>query len=173
MASASPIAKVFKEADGTEREFAFGKMNAVDAVKVYYPLLRVLPPLFKAVGALAARRTVAAGAAGAPPAPADPAAVLEVLTASGEDEQLAIMIDGLVTKLSSDELVTMMRTVFKSVVVRRPGGEGGQVVDMDVHFNTGLSKTMLLVFAEGLKVNFSDFFGAARSGSPPGGPPPA
>lgn len=159
--------KTFREADGSEREFAFGKMNAVDAVKVYYPLLRILPPLFKALGpTLAAKQTD--GSPGI-----NPGAVLDALADAGEEEQVAVIIDGVTTRLTADELVTMMRTVLKSVRVRAPGQEGGQVVDMDVHFNTGLSRTMLLVFVEALKVNFSDFFGVGRSASPPVAPPAA
>jgi hypothetical protein len=170
---ASVTTKTFTEADGAEREFAFGKMNAVDAVKVYYPLIKILPPLFKALGGLAAKQEAAKTEASGPAAVMNPGAVIDALAAANEDDQLGIIVDGITSRLSSDELIAMMKTVFKSVRVRRPGDEGGQVVDMDVHFTSGLSRTMLLVFVEALKVNFSDFSAAVRSGSRPAGAPTA
>lgn len=170
---ATVTAKTFTEADGTEREFAFGKMNAVDAVKVYYPLIKILPPLFKALAPLAAKREDANAEAAGPAAVMNPGAVLDALAGAAADDQLGIIIDGITSRLTSDELIAMMKLVFKSVRVRIPGSEGGQVVDMDTHFNAGLSRTMLLVFVEALKVNFSDFSNAARSGSRPAGAPAA
>lgn len=156
--------RTFIEADGAEREFVFGKMNAVDAVKVYYPLIKILPPLFKAFAPVVEKQGAAKDGAAGPAAVMNPAAVLEALAGVSDDDQIAAIVDGVTSRLPADELVTMMRTVLKSVRVREPGKEGGQVVDMDVHFNTGLSRTMLLVFVEALKANFSDFSNAARSG---------
>lgn len=150
--SASPIAKkTFTEPDGTEREFVFSKLAATDAVKVAHPLMRVVPALMKAVGAARSQKAT------------DTASMLAALSgAGGEVDLIQVMVDG-ITSIPPDELVPMMQTTFKSVTL------AGQVVDMDVHFGGGLSKTMLMVFAEALRVNFADFFGAARSGSSPAG----
>ena len=149
------------------RDFEFSRMAAADAVRVYYPLVKVLPPVMKALGPMIQKAVAAQTAGGdsaAAPGLADQAKALAAISALNEDAQIEAFIDGITNRLTADQLIEMMTLTFKSVAC------GGIQVDMNMSFGGGLSKTMLLVFWEALRVNFSDFFGASSSPSSLGAP---
>lgn len=146
------------------RTFAFGKLSPAEAVPVAWKLLPVLPGLMRASsqmgGAIAGVAKDAAGAE-APTV----AAMARAVGQLSDEAQLATLIDAVTGKIDGDEVVRMMRTMFKSVQL--VVGQSAQTVDIDLHFGEGLNIDMFKVFAEALRVNFAGFLGGIRSPSSP------
>ena len=112
-----------------DRNYSFGTIPAVEAVKVEVSVARVIgEPLFKAF--MDSKKT------GSTDADAEAAG--------------ASAIGLLLSKMDADELISTMETVFKYVSVE------GKRVDINASF-TGRNKELWQVFIAALRFNFSDF----------------
>lgn len=144
------------------RDFYFGKMTAVNALKVEMALA---PVIVKALGEFS-------GAAIAAPQGEKPAAetpeqeadkAVQTMRAFGS-LMSAVSADDYVTPEGQKKigLMTVMGLVFDSVT------SGGAGVELATSFEGRPNKEKYEVFMEGLKENFADFFPAGLSVSPHG-----
>lgn len=112
-----------------DRNYSFGTIPAVEAVKVEVSVARVIgEPLFKAF--MDSKKTGS--------------------TDSDAEAAGASAIGLLLSKMDADELISTMETVFKYVSV------DGKRVDINASF-TGRNKELWQVFIAALRFNFSDF----------------
>ena len=115
-----------------ERNYSFGTIPAMEAVKVEVAVARVIgEPLFKAF--MDAKKTGS--------------------TEQDAEQAGATAIGLLLSKMDADELLTTMETVFKYVTC------DGKRVDINATF-TGRNKELWQVFIAALRFNFSDFLPA-------------
>lgn len=126
-----------------ERNYSFGTIPAMEAVKVEVAVARVIgEPLFKAF--MDAKKTGS--------------------TEQDAEQAGATAIGLLLSKMDADELLATMETVFKYVTC------DGKRVDINATF-TGRNKEVWQVFIAALRFNFSDFlpeglFASIRSAMP-------
>jgi hypothetical protein len=115
-----------------ERNYSFGTIPAMEAVKVEVAVARVIgEPLFKAF--MDAKKTGS--------------------TEQDAEQAGAAAIGLLLSKMDADELLATMETVFKYVTC------DGKRVDINATF-TGRNKELWQVFIAALRFNFSDFLPA-------------
>ena len=115
-----------------ERNYSFGTIPAMEAVKVEVAVARVIgEPLFKAF--MDAKKTGS--------------------TEKDAEQAGATAIGLLLSKMDADELLATMETVFKYVTC------DGKRVDINATF-TGRNKELWQVFIAALRFNFSDFLPA-------------
>ena len=115
-----------------ERNYSFGTIPAMEAVKVEVAVARVIgEPLFKAF--MDAKKTGS--------------------TEQDAEQAGATAIGLLLSKMDADELLATMETVFKYVTC------DGKRVDINATF-TGRNKELWQVFIAALRFNFSDFLPA-------------
>ena len=115
-----------------ERNYSFGAIPAMEAVKVEVAVARVIgEPLFKAF--MDAKKTGS--------------------TEQDAEQAGATAIGLLLSKMDADELLATMETVFKYVTC------DGKRVDINATF-TGRNKELWQVFIAALRFNFSDFLPA-------------
>ena len=112
-----------------ERNYSFGTIPAMEAVKVEVAVARVIgEPLFKAF--MDAKKTGS--------------------TEKDAEQAGATAIGLLLSKMNADELLETMKTVFQYVTC------DGKRVDINATF-TGRNKELWQVFIAALRFNFSDF----------------
>jgi hypothetical protein len=138
------------------RAFSFGTLSATEAVRVEVAIARVIgEPLFKAfVKAQEIQAAKGLKTFGALKADADATALLT--------SEATAAIGLIAARMDADELLKTMDRVFASIAC------DGKPIQIDATF-TGRNKEMWLVFVEGLRVNFADFFPDDLSLSSPAG----
>ncbi len=115
-----------------ERNYSFGTIPAMEAVKVEVAVARVIgEPLFKAF--MDAKKTGS--------------------TEKDAEQAGATAIGLLLSKMDADELLATMETVFKYVTC------DGKRVEINATFS-GRNKELWQVFIAALRFNFSDFLPA-------------
>lgn len=120
----------YKDKDGNDRNYAFGVIPALEAIKVEIAVAKVIgEPLFKAfVGKDKAD-----------------AADKEAATVAG-----GAAIGLILSKMDANELTATMETVFQYVSI------DGKRIDINTTF-TGRNKELWAVFIQALRFNFRDF----------------
>jgi hypothetical protein len=146
------------------RDFYFGKMTAVDALKVEMALA---PVIVKALGQFSSE-VVAADGSGKETAEQEAAKSLQTMKAFGS-LMSAVSAEDFVTPEGQKKLglMSIMGLVFGSITVATsPGAAAGADVDLATSFEGRPNKEKYEVFMEGLRENFADFFPAGLSVSP-------
>jgi len=155
------MASARKQASGG-RDFYFGKMTAVNALKVEMALA---PVIVKALGEFSGSAVAAPQGEGAAKETAEQEAEKSIQTMKAFGSLMsAVSTDDYVTPEGQKKigLMTVMGLVFDSITT------GGAGVDLATSFEGRPNKEKYEVFMEGLKENFADFFPAGLSGSLPG-----
>lgn len=155
---------VKKDIGEPARTFIFVKLPASKSVPIFWLIAPVIPTFIK----LRSRAFKGMAAAVAAAAEKDPGgkpsqqALEQAVASLFEDGGIEALIMDMRKALSPAEFMDVMRGLFESVSVGL--GTSVQQLDMDVHFD-GVSKDLLEVFGEALKVNFGAFLAGAGSGS--------